>query len=87
MSLRIYVTRIDAPSEGGRLLLLAAEKAGSLAALAEIIGVHRVYIGKWIRGKHKPSAQFRNRLVPHGVPQDTWELPPRRPFSLAAHAA
>jgi hypothetical protein len=88
MGVHLYVTDVGADaSEGARLLWRAVERAGSLAAIARTIDADRSYIGKWLRGKHKPGATFRGKLQSYGIPFSSWDSPAKKPFSLTAHAA
>lgn len=87
MSVRIYVTKLGDPTEGGRLLWLAVKRAGSFAALGRAVGVDKSFLGRFVRGYRKPSATLRSKLRPLGIPFESWDDPPRRPFSLSARAA
>ena len=87
MSPRLFVSSMGEPSEGGRLLWLAIQRAGSQSAIAASIGATPTYVGRWLRGRVKPRADFRSKLRAHGIPFDAWDSPPKKPFSLPKRAA
>jgi len=70
-------------SEGSRLLWLAMRRRGlSQSALRAQLGCAGGVIGRWLLGSRKPSASFRVLLVDLlGVPVNSWDMPPRKPFS------
>jgi DNA-binding transcriptional regulator YdaS (Cro superfamily) len=70
---------ISTPSTAAAGLAAAVEVAGSKAALARLLGVHRTAIYIWMRGgipaKHVPRIERITGVPRHRLRPDLWDAP------------